>query len=419
MAGFSELIKNFDKTRDYVRDFFIYGCKVRSEFDRKSARTYDNEKRRVESWLSDHLQSRTTERGKQVSISVNSGTITENPLFRALESRSFTDNDIRLHFLLLDLLADGAPHSIRSLTDALNAEYGACFEEQTVRGKLREYAAEGILRTGKQGTAVTYQLGQDSPSGLFARFPELSDAVRFFAGVPEFGFVGHTLLKAAGLRNTMFLMKHRYIVHVLEDEVLLQLLDLMQKEHAVQLQYCGRSGNPVAAEGVPLRIYCSSQTGRRYLILYRTGLRRLSSYRLDCIRSVKDGGDCPEYVRYVEILARNAGKCFGVSFGQNRAPLRETTVRVVMRIDLEREPYILQRLQREKRCGSVQRLDETQFAFCVTVFDPNELMGWLKTYIGRIVTIEGAPDELRRFAEDIHRMQRMYAQPPEEGGEQA
>ena len=111
MAGFSELIKNFDRTRDYVREFFIYGFKVRGDFDRKSARSYDDEKRRVESWLGEYLRYDTTSRGKQVAITLNSSRISENPLYRALESRSFTDNDIRLHFLLLDLLADGTAHA--------------------------------------------------------------------------------------------------------------------------------------------------------------------------------------------------------------------------------------------------------------------------------------------------------------------
>ncbi len=419
MAGFSELIKSFDKTRDYVRDFFIYGCKVRSEFDKKSARTYDNEKRRVESWLADCLRSRTTERGKQVSISVNSGTITGNPLFRALESRSFTANDIRLHFLLLDLLADGEAHSIRALTEALVTEYDACFDEQTVRAKLREYAAEGILDAGRQGNAVTYRLRPETPAGLFEQCPGLADAVRFFAGVPEFGFVGHTLLQSAGLRNTEFLMKHRYIVHVLEDEVLLQLLDYMENGHAVGLSYCGRSGAPTTVEGVPLRIHCSTQTGRRYLVLYHPALRRFHSYRLDCIRSVKDAGVCEDYDAHRAALARNAARCFGVSFRKHQPSGREYRVRVIMRVDMEREPYILDRLQREKRCGSVTRLDRTRFAFEITVFDPNELMGWLKTYIGRIESIEGAPEEFSRFCDDIRRMQAMYAPAGPEGGARA
>ena len=47
MAGFSELIKSFEKTRDYIRDFFIYGFKVRGDFARMSGRTYDDEKRRA------------------------------------------------------------------------------------------------------------------------------------------------------------------------------------------------------------------------------------------------------------------------------------------------------------------------------------------------------------------------------------
>ena len=47
MSGFSELIKNFEKTRSYLRDFFIYGYKVRGDFQRKSGRTYDDEKRHL------------------------------------------------------------------------------------------------------------------------------------------------------------------------------------------------------------------------------------------------------------------------------------------------------------------------------------------------------------------------------------
>ena len=54
MSEFQELIKNFDKIRDYMRQFYVYGFKVRSDFDAKSARTYDNERRRVESWLGEY-----------------------------------------------------------------------------------------------------------------------------------------------------------------------------------------------------------------------------------------------------------------------------------------------------------------------------------------------------------------------------
>ena len=139
MAGFSELIKNFDKTREYVRDFFIYGCKVRSDFDRKSVRTYDDEKRRVESWMQDYMRYDDSVRGRSVSISVDSCHISENPLYNAYYSRSFTDNDIRLHFLITDILQDGQSRTLKELVDTLNTEYSQLFDEQTVRNKLKEY----------------------------------------------------------------------------------------------------------------------------------------------------------------------------------------------------------------------------------------------------------------------------------------
>lgn len=408
MAGFSELIKNFDKTRDYMRDFFIYGFKVRQDFETKSARTYDDEKRRVESWLGDHIRYDTTERGKQVAISVDSGHISENPLYRAYDSKSFTDNDIRLHFLLLDLLAEGGACGVRELTERLASEYGAVFDEQTVRGKLREYTAEGIFLREKQGRSDVYRLCGDTPHDLCRAFDGLSDALQFYSECSEFGIIGHTLLRAAGLKNTCFLMKHNYIVHTLEDEVLLALTEAITQKHAVFLQRFGNRNASEEAPVIPLQIYVSAQTGRRWLIYYLPALRRIRSFRLDFIRRVKDGGVCREYDAYAEMLRRNAGRSFGVSFGDRRETGKGRRMRIVMRIDAKREPWILERLEREKRCGIVEQTGENLYTYTAELFDPGETMGWLKTYIGRVVSIEGTSQELQRFISDVSRMHRMY-----------
>ena len=81
MAEFQELIKNFDRIRDYMRSFYVYGFKVRNEYSEKSARTYDNERRRMESWLADYMRSEYTSKGKQICINVDSRTISQNPLY--------------------------------------------------------------------------------------------------------------------------------------------------------------------------------------------------------------------------------------------------------------------------------------------------------------------------------------------------
>lgn len=51
--AYSELVKNFNRIRDYMREFYVYGFKSREEYTRKSARSYDDERRRLESWLGD------------------------------------------------------------------------------------------------------------------------------------------------------------------------------------------------------------------------------------------------------------------------------------------------------------------------------------------------------------------------------
>ena len=70
--AYYELIKNFDRVRDYMREFHLYGFKSRSEYTQRSARSYDDERRRVESWLGDYMRFRQTREGKNVFLSIDS-----------------------------------------------------------------------------------------------------------------------------------------------------------------------------------------------------------------------------------------------------------------------------------------------------------------------------------------------------------
>ena len=41
--AYQELIKNFEKIRTYMIDFYVYGFKSRQDFDQKSLRSYEEE----------------------------------------------------------------------------------------------------------------------------------------------------------------------------------------------------------------------------------------------------------------------------------------------------------------------------------------------------------------------------------------
>ena len=81
--AYSELIKNFNRTRDYMREFYIYGFKSREEYNKKSLCSYDDERRRMESWLGDSMQFLQTSEGKNVFISIDSRVSKHNPLYKA------------------------------------------------------------------------------------------------------------------------------------------------------------------------------------------------------------------------------------------------------------------------------------------------------------------------------------------------
>ena len=101
--AYQELIKDFNTTRSVLRDFYVQGFHTRQDFRLKSLRSYDNERRRVESWLRDAMGFRQEPEGKVVFLTVDCRTVRHNPLYEAFRAKSFTPWDAALHFLLLDL----------------------------------------------------------------------------------------------------------------------------------------------------------------------------------------------------------------------------------------------------------------------------------------------------------------------------
>ena len=411
MAGFSELIKNFDKTREYVRDFFIYGCKVRSDFGKKSVRTYDDEKRRVESWMQDYMRYDDSVKGRHVSICVDSGHISENPLYNAYCSKSFTDNDIKLHFLLIDILQDGKSRTLRELTDTLNSGYEQLFDDQTVRNKLKEYTDEGIILAEKQGKTMYYSLSATTADDLIRKYRGLDDALKFFSEAPDLGVIGNTIMKAAGIKNDLFHIKHNYMIHTLEDILVPDILEAIDDKYIITVKkFSWKKDDEFSEEEIiPMQILVSVQTGRRYIAAYVPRRRRFATFRLDKIKQIKRNTVCTDYDRLRESYDVNIRRCFGVSFGDRHETGTVNAIKITFTVDEINEHFIIERLEREKRCAILEKTGEGLYTITADVFDPNELMHWAKTFIGRIVSIEGGTEKIRlRFYSDIRRMYRMY-----------
>lgn len=404
MPGYTELIKNFEKIRDFVRDFFVFGYRGRSDYGSVSARSYDNERRRIQSYLDDFITENWDSRGKTISISSDTIAKSVNPLFKVWQTKSFTRNDIFLHFVVLDILRDRCL-SAPEIAEVISAEYLCALnapvtvDTMTVRNKLSEYAELGILAAEKQGKSVCYSLcGCDVP-----QTDALRDALMFYQTVVPGGFLAAAMVKGC---QSPFIYRQLFFAQALDDAVVLQLLDAAVAKRCVTVTQARHGRETVTQAIVPLQVLSNTRTGRRYLVYFSMRKRKYSTMRTDYIKSVQPGEAAAGYDDIKAEYRRCAENMFALVHQQHDLK----NVRMVLHIDEREEKYVAERLVREGKHGTLTRIADNTFEYTIDVPDTTEMVPWLRTFIGRIVSIEGTESGvISQFKRDIAAMWRQCA----------
>lgn len=405
--AYSELVKNFGRIREYMRQFYVYGFRRRGDYDSASLRSYDNERRRMESWLGGYMGFRRREDGKQVFLSVDSRIIPSNPLYNAFKAKSFTDRDVVFHFYVLDLLRDG-PRTAGEILDSLLTEYLTPFENAVqpdisiVRKKLKEYTELGLLRNEKRGREVVY-CRNDASIDLGA----WADALAFFSEADPLGVIGSYLLDQAQMPTDRFRFKHHYLLRALDAQVMLPLLEAIGAKRSVRIvNFSPRSqGKEMLHWVLPLHIWAGTQDGRQYLMCYHYAFRKMMCFRLDYIQSVELWTDEPKWDELYHRCQQFRKHLWGTSGGAGRSV---DHFEMIIRAAPD-EGFIPRRLKREKRTGTVEDLGNGRWRFTADVYDASELMPWVRTFIGRIEKIDCSnPAVLERWRESLAQMYDMY-----------
>lgn len=459
--AYNELIKKFNRTRDYMREFYIYGFKSREEYTRKSARSYDDERRRIEAWLGDYMGFRQTADGKNVFLSIDSRQSRHNPFYRAWKMKSFTDGEITLHFILMDILACAEEEqSLAQITTAVDAylaefETPRLFDESTIRKKLKDYEKEGIVRARKKGKLVYYRLTESClmeerlQTHLSVENPSVGwdisgtqgylDLLDFFSEVAPCGVIGSYLIdreeenwecsqranikgqkecrerdgeteksRDENKREEHFVFKHHYITSAMDSEILGELFLAIQEKKNITLETINRNRDRIAENHVvPLQIMISVQSGRQYLMAYMPRFKRIASVRIDSIVSVKINDRNSRFEELRGRLRAMQPHMWGVST-QGRSGQRLEHVEFTVCYG-EGEQHIHRRLEREKRCGTVKKLDEHTSHFSADVYDASELIPWIRTFLCRITQVHFSDPRFEaQFKRDVEEMYRLY-----------
>ena len=411
MSNYSELIKNFERIRAYMREFYVYGIKSREDYKSKSARTYDDERRRMESWLGEYMSYIRTPEGKNVFISIDSRSSDHNPLYKAWKAKSFTDGDITMHFIIFDILhAPDIEYSLPELVNIIDEVYLSCFDapmvfdESTLRKKLKEYIDLGIIRSRKVGKRMLYSR---TPDDVTMPSP---DTLGFYSEIAPCGVIGSFLLDRCEHDEHPFDFKHHYITGALDANVMALLFDAMRKKCSVTVSNMNRKRDePRRARIVPLRIFISVQSGRQYLLAYNPEANAITSYRLDYLSAVRIEEPTPRFDELRATLDGMQSKMWGVNIKHHK--YREhNTEHVEFLIHIEpNEGYVLKRLMREKRCGTVEQVDDCTYLFKADVYDTTEMIPWIRTFICRIIKLNFSNRTVENyFKNDLLRMYEVY-----------
>ena len=405
--AYSELIKNFEKVRSYMKEFYIYGLKSREEFSTKSARTYDNEKRRIESYLSDYIRFKRDKTGKNVFISIDSRNASHNPFFKVWKAKSFTDSEVTLHFILFDILKENQQGiSLADILEAIDNDYLSIFEdpmqfdESTVRKKINEYKKMGLINSTKNGRSVIYALAHEDD------LRQLDDMLNFFSEVAPCGVVGSYILDKKSFSDSVFCFKHHYLTSALDSEVLCTLLEAIYDKKSVTVHYSGKKTDlPSVYDLIPLRIYSSVSGGRQYLFAYNILTGQMRSYRTDFMSNVKMGNVCLSFVSLMEQLNSAEKHIWGVSIKN-----MEKTEHVEFTIQAgEFEQFVIKRLYGEKRCGTVEKTGSNLYTFSADIYDSSEIVPWIRTFICRITHISFSNKTIeKQFLSDLKKMYQLY-----------
>ena len=411
MSSYSELIKNFEKIRAYMREFYIYGFKSRDDYSKKSSRSYDDERRRIESWLGDHMSFVRTPEGKNVFISIDSRSIRHNPFYNAWKAKSFTDGDVTLHFILFDILHDPTVKcTLSEIMEQIDEKYLSGFEnpmmfdESTVRKKLKEYTEAGIIVTEKIGRKVSYSRAEDTD------VKDLNEVLHYYSEVAPCGVIGSFILDKEELDTDAFAFKHHYITGAIDSGVLASIFCAMREKRIISVSNLSRrKDTPRRNRIIPLRVFISVQSGRQHLLAYLPGYNNFQSYRIDYLSNIKLEEQTPRFDELRAQIDEMKDKMWGVSTKRNKWGVEKLehidfTVKVA-----DDEAHIIRRLEREKRVGKVEKLDDNTYRFTADVYDVSEMIPWIRTFICRIIDINFTSNTLEnQFKSDLDTMYRMY-----------
>ena len=237
-----------------------------------------------------------------------------------------------------------------------------------------------------------------------------NQALNFYSEIAPCGVIGSFLLDKTEHEEHPFDFKHHYITGALDSNVLALLFEAMRTKSIITVSNLSRKRDePRRNRIIPLRIFISVQNGRQHLLAYQPDFNCIKSFRVDYLSNVKLEEPTPRFDELREQLDQMQPKMWGVNTKRNRYG-EEHIEHVEFTVHIEPdEKHIINRLEREKRIGTVEKIDDLTYRFNADVYDTMEMIPWIRTFICRIIQMNFSNRTAEnQFKNDLEQMYKMY-----------
>ncbi len=415
------LIRDYNNIRQVLRDIYIFGCFSKEDFIKKgiSARKYDNEKRRICSYLPEgFIKEKKINRKRIMYCSYKLEDSTKNYLAETYRNKSFTALDIMSYFFVLQILGDGREYAVSEILNQIPPQNSEVIvTNNNLRDKLEELVKNALIVSKKTGKNVTYSLSKDIWKNFSEEeLKEIYTYLEFAKNVSPIGIPYYFLQRKLKLymkmernmdfsRKTIFQLKHNHLFNVLDNEIVLECLRAIKQKRKLRVRKKIETGENTFVT-LPIKVIHDITYGRQYLMCFHSDLNQCVSIRLDQIIEAK----CVEKLNKQEqqLIYQNSEiekDCWCTS-GMH-LELQEVKIRFLF--DEEKESFILNRIKKEGHGGTIEKEQDGQYLFKIKLRDPVEIVPWVRSFGERAKVISSGNYKIeQRIAEDWNKAVKKY-----------
>lgn len=411
--------QNFSLVRRITRELFVNGYRNYKEYVRLSSSTYYNRLSLITNCLSTLME--WPEQG-YMCISTSRMRVVQNPMYQLFKARPMKNNyQYALHFALIDMFSDGKKRSLSEISHLLADVYNISDDAEQKNKLLPRlegyYLSCGLLskdQNKKYSRSPLALISTEAAVGLLDLIPGLADAIAFFSEYSPLGVIGSYLMDAGKITNECFAFKHYYLSQALDAQVVYDIL------HAIQLGCCMKIYVEHTSDTVsdlpcflPLKILSETTSGRQFVYGYDIISKEYRSLRIDYIESASALSPADSHdTAAVSTIQKNGEKKLATVWSST-VRKQQFHVKVIF---LCKQAYQYEQIFRERRTGTASVQQDNKIVYECDVDEPKEMMGWLLSHIGMIVSIQVTGGKrnadnnrlINRFKEHLFDMQKMY-----------